>query len=144
MTTSLLVRLSDNDPHQDKDEDDYPWDLLPCELLVDELKMVLTSRVRMPDIDNMPEINASVLNYGINDSFVSDDETMSRYIVLEERITKAMQRFEPRLANFSVSRAADESEPEIMIFTITAHYEGALITVALKWNDMTGQFYIYE
>ncbi|MEY8712774.1 GPW/gp25 family protein [Mangrovibacter phragmitis] len=142
MITSLLVRLSDNEPHQE--EDDYPWDLQSCELLVNELKMMLTSRVRMPDIDNMPEINASILNYGINETFVSDEETMNRYIVLEERVTRAMQRFEPRIADFSVSRAADENEPELMVFTITAHYEDAPITVVLKWNNMTGQFYIHE
>lgn len=142
MITSLLVRLSDNEPHQD--EDDYPWDLQSCELLVNELKMMLTSRVRMPDIDTMPEISSSILNYGINEIFVSDEETMNRYVILEGRIKNAVQRFEPRLAHFSISRATDESEPEIMIFTIAAHYEGTPITVVLKWNDMTGQFYIHE
>lgn len=140
MTASLLSRLSDNYPF--REEDDYPWASQPYETLLNELKMLLTSRARLPDIENIPQINASVLNYGIDESFSKINETGSRRLMMETRLKNTISRFEPRLTQISLTSNMNDSNA--IYFILRGIFFLTPIELNLIWNDCTGRFYFNE
>ncbi|EPL4526988.1 GPW/gp25 family protein [Enterobacter asburiae] len=140
MTASLLSRLSDNHPLHS--EDDFHWAGQTQDALLSELKMLLMSRVRLLDIENIPLINSSVLNYGIDESFSKIEEINARLTVLETRLKKAVSRFEPRLTN--VELTSSTSNLQVMNFILHANYLHQPVTIELRWDDCTGRFYFNE
>ncbi|WP_330984096.1 MULTISPECIES: hypothetical protein [Enterobacterales] len=140
MTTSLLSRLSDNYPL--REEDDYPWALQPYEVLLSEFKMLLTSRARLPDIENIPLINASVLNYGIDESFSKTNEIGSRRLMMETRLKNTIARFEPRLTQISLT--SNMTDSHTICFILRGVFFLTPIVLELTWNDSTGRFYFNE
>ena len=96
---SLLLRLSDNTPYVEKDnyrnEDKSTW-------LLDELKMLFSSRSSFAYLETLPLVNASILNYGINESVSQIHDTDRRKTIIEERIKNTFQRFEPRLSGVTI------------------------------------------
>lgn len=136
---SLLLRLSDNYP-QIKDEhyrteDKSTW-------LLSELKMLFSSRSRFAYIESIPLVNASVLNYGINESVSQIHESEHRKIVIEERIKNTLQRFEPRLTDVAIITKTDN--PSNVTFEINALHKTLPVKFALVWDDCTGKFYFNE
>lgn len=140
MTTSLLTRLMDNDPL--REEDDYPLASLIPDNLLNEIKMVLFSRVRIPDNETVPYINTSILNYGIDESFSNITDINDRLPVLENRIIIALSRFEPRLKNISLNSTIHNQQS--MLFNIRAIYLGKSFEMELLWDDYTARFYFNE
>jgi type VI secretion system protein ImpF len=140
MTASLLSRLSDNYPL--RTEDDYHWVEQTQDILLTELKMLLMSRVRLLDIENIPLINSSVLNYGIDESFSKIEEINARLPMLETRLKNAFSRFEPRLTNVKLSSSTNNLQA--MNFILHAHYLHQPVTIELRWDDCTGRFYFNE
>ncbi|RJT36251.1 GPW/gp25 family protein [Rahnella woolbedingensis] len=135
---SLLLRLSDNHPRIEKDsyrtEDKSTW-------LIDELKMLLSSRSRFSYIENIPQVNASILNYGIDESVSQISELDERKQIIEMRIKKSLQRFEPRLTEVSIITKTDS--PEHVIFEITGLCHLMPVKIELVWDDCTGRFYFH-
>lgn len=140
MTASLLSRLSDNHPFNQ--ENDYPWASQTDEALLSELKMLLMSRARLPDIEEIPLINTSVLNYGIDESFSKINEINSRRQEMEKRIKNAIARFEPRLQHIELTSYTDDAQA--ICFTLRGVYFSRPIVLLLTWNDCTGRFYFNE
>ncbi|EAB8795101.1 hypothetical protein DU854_17265 [Salmonella enterica subsp. enterica] len=140
MFNSLMTRLSDDLPSQA--EDNNSEKVSYEEELLYELKMLLTSRSRIPEIENINLVNCSILNYGINESFSDIGEINSRRPALEQRLHDAIARFEPRLSKVSVTSAIISNDK--IIFTINAFYLNYPIVVALEWEDCTGRFYFNE
>lgn len=136
---SLLLRLSYNQPHIEEEnyrnEDKSTW-------LMNELKMLFSSRSRFPAIENIPLVNASILNYGINESVSQIQETDRRKIVIEERIKNTLQRFEPRLTQVEI--ITNTNNPSNVIFEINAFHQALPMKFALVWDDCTGKFYFNE
>jgi type VI secretion system protein ImpF len=141
MIASLLSRLSDNRPLCEE-EDDFLWEASEGEFLLAELKLLFMSRVRSPEIEDIPLLNASVLNYGINESLSQVNEVNSRCLVLEQRIVNAIMRFEPRLTGVSLKSNLNASA--FILFTLHAYYMNSPVVIELKWNDCTGRFYFHE
>ncbi|MEZ2578329.1 GPW/gp25 family protein [Buttiauxella ferragutiae] len=137
---SLILRLADNSPLDDRDH--YPWVSDTREILIAELKMLFTSRTRIPDIEDIPLVNASVLNYGFDESFSRVNEASVRHLAMEQKIKRTISRFEPRLSEVSVSSRTGSSE--FILFTLRAYYLGAHVILDMKWNDDTGRFYFDE
>lgn len=140
MTNSLLLRLSDNNPL--RAEDDYQCEEMTFEALLAELKMLLNSRARYSGIDDIPLINGTVVNYGIDESFSNVIEIDVRRATLEARLKNVIARFEPRLTQ--VTLACDPNHAQIMQFTIQAYYLHTPIFLSLSWNDSIGRFYFNE
>ncbi|KJX01438.1 hypothetical protein RZ87_02510 [Enterobacter roggenkampii] len=140
MTTSLLSRLSDNHPFNQ--ENDYPWASQTDEALLCELKMLLMSRARLPDIEEIPLINSSVLNYGIDESFSNIYEINSRRKVMENRIRNTITRFEPRLEQVELTSYTDDAQA--ICFTLRGVYFSRPVVLVLTWNDSIGRFYFNE
>ncbi|WP_459176696.1 type VI secretion system baseplate subunit TssE [Ewingella americana] len=136
---SLLCRLSDNHPRIEKDdyrtEEKSTW-------LLNELKMLFSSRSRFSHIEIIPLVNASILNYGIDESVSQIHEVEHRKIVIEERIKNALQRFEPRLTEVDVITRTDN--PSSVMFEINAMHKELPIKIELVWDDCTGKFYFNE
>ncbi|MRT15088.1 hypothetical protein GJV07_22675 [Enterobacteriaceae bacterium RIT711] len=140
MLTSLLSRLSDNHPWHN--EDDYPWELSANDILLAELKMILTSRVRMINIEDLPLVNESIINYGIDESFSKIQEISKRLDVMEMRLKNVIARFEPRLTNVSITNNINQNA--IVTFYLQASYLNSSFVLEMKWNDCTGRFYFNE
>ena len=136
---SFLLRLSDNHPQAEEEyyrtEDKSTW-------LLNELKMLFSSRSRFAYIETLPLVNASVLNYGINESVSQIHETDHRKTVIEERIKNTLQRFEPRLSDVVIITKTDN--PSNVIFEINALHKTLPVKFALVWDDCTGKFYFNE
>ena len=135
---SLLLRLSDNNPQAEEDyrtEDKSTW-------LLSELKMLFSSRSRFSSIETLPLVNASVLNYGINESVSQIQETDHRKTVIEERIKNTLHRFEPRLSEVAI--ITKTNNPSNVIFEINALYNTLPVKFELVWDDCTGKFYFDE
>jgi type VI secretion system protein ImpF len=130
------------DNHPSNTEDDYPWVSCKPEDLFPELELLFMSRVRAPYIEDIPLINSSVLNYGINDTFTTVNEPELRSELLEQRILNVVARFEPRLTQVSI--ISNMSDPSFILFTINACYQNSIFALELKWSNCTGRFYFNE
>jgi len=140
MIHSLLLTLSDNHPL--REEDDYQCEALSHHQLLTELNMCLSSRARYPGIEEIPLINTSVLNFGIDESFQQTNELTPRRTIMEHRLKTAIARFEPRLTQVSITSKQDK--PEEIQFNVQANYLQQRLTIQLIWNDDTGVFYFDE
>ncbi|NTZ52934.1 hypothetical protein [Citrobacter gillenii] len=140
MTSSLLSKLRDDHPLHA--EDDFLWEKLSHADFLSELKMLLTSRIRQPEIESIPQINSSILNYGIDESFSKINEVDSRLPTMEIRLSMAIARFEPRLTHLTLQSFTDDLQA--MTFIINANYMHKRITLELRWDDCTGRFYFNE
>lgn len=135
--TSLLQRLSDDNPKQ-QDElletvEDY---------LEDEIMMLLSSRPRFSDVENIPVLNGSILNYGINESFSSDMPQGERKPILQARLEMAIRRFEPRLKDVSFT-SVNQGVTGILFF-VDAYYQSRPVHYKLIWDDAINRFYLSE
>ncbi|NIF32444.1 hypothetical protein F3J29_09865 [Enterobacter sp. Cy-643] len=137
--SSLLCRLSDNHPLSI--EDDYACDADIIAPMISDLKMLLTSRTRLPMVEEIPLVNASIINYGINESFGSKIEMISRDKIMTSRISNALLRFEPRLVDVFITR---KSNPEAVIFILQASYRHTPFRLEMIWDDSTGRFFFDE
>lgn len=137
--SSLLLRLSDNHPRTEEDnyrtEEKSTW-------LLNELKMLFSSRSRFSYIENIPLVNGSILNYGIDESVSQINEMAHRKEVIEGRIKNALQRFEPRLTEVEIITRTDNSSG--VIFEINALHQKLPLKMELVWDDCTGKFYFNE
>jgi type VI secretion system protein ImpF len=137
---SLLLRLSDNDPHNTEDNhslaETSPW-------LLNELKMLFSSRSRFTHIEAISLVNASILNYGINESLTQINELDKRQQEMQTRIKNTLQRFEPRLSGVNVMAKTDPSSSNVT-FTINARHQGIALNIELVWDDYTGKLYFNE
>lgn len=140
MIPSLLSRLSDNHPCEL--EDNYHCEEKPEETLLKELMMLLMSRTRTPDIEAIEYVNASILNYGIDESFSRVREVNTRKSTIEKRLMSALARFEPRLTNISVTSHTADSQN--IIFTLQGYYAQSPVLFELEWDDCNGRFYLHE
>ena len=140
MIASLLYRLSDNNPL--REEEHYQLVSPPHRTLLNELKMLLMSRAQLPYIEDIPRINISILNYGINGTFSNIDEKDSRRLILEARLKNAIARFEPRLSQVTLTGNADNSH--VISFILRGFYISTPIALELTWNDCSGRFYFNE
>jgi type VI secretion system protein ImpF len=136
---SLLLRLSDDFPQVVEEhyrtENKSTW-------LLSELKMLFSSRSRFAYLENLPLVNASILNYGINEFFSLIHETDCRKTIFEERIKNTLQRFEPRLTAVTIVTTTDN--PSQVIFEINALHNTLPVKIELVWDDCTGKFYFDE
>ncbi|NIH07164.1 GPW/gp25 family protein [Providencia rettgeri] len=140
MIPSLIFRLMDNHPL--KIEDDFMFEVVPYDVLLVELNMVLTSRIRLPDIEKLQGVNSSILNYGINESLNEISELNSRHMIIEDSIFKAISRFEPRLVNVLINTSV--LSPELIKYTVHAFYLDKPVTFILEWNNCTRSLYFNE
>lgn len=140
MNPSLLSRLSDNHPLSE--EDDYHWSSSGRDVLLQELKMLFNSRSRLPDIEEIEFVNASIINYGFNESFGQIVEVSARRQELEERLKNTIARFEPRLTQVSLTAIAEPSNS--ISFRLQAMHLQEPIALELKWDDYIGRFYFNE
>lgn len=136
---SLLRRLSDNQPQVEEDNDETEgknsW-------LLDELKMLFSSRSRFPDIEAIPLVNSSIVNYGIDESLLLITEDNERKTVIKQRIQTALQRFEPRLTHVTITARAENTSN--ITFAINAQHKQKPLTVELVWDNGIGKFYFNE
>ncbi|EAM2857704.1 hypothetical protein AIR33_23570 [Salmonella enterica] len=104
--------------------------------------MLLESRVRLPEVGDIPYINSTILNYGFDESFRTIHEPDARRIVLEKRLQLMFERFEPRLINMSIS--SDISIQEVIQFTLIGDFQNMHLVLKLCWDDYSGVFYFNE
>lgn len=140
MTASLLSRLKDYNPLSDND--DFSCVVPSLEELIEELKMLLTSRVRLSDIESIPALNDSVLNYGVNECFNNIIEIDSRRMMMETHLKNTVARFEPRLTQVLLTSSIDT--PQTFIFILQGRYFETPVIVELIWNFYSGVFYFNE
>lgn len=138
MTTSLLRRLADDNP-EDHEVDKFslidPWDWI-----MPEIQMLLSSRPRVPALENEPRIRTTVINYGVEEGFFSNQGDNTNHEILRQRIATTLQRFEPRLTEVEVTLLrAEEASARYLIQACCAS-QSLLIT--LIWDDAMSCFYL--
>jgi type VI secretion system protein ImpF len=136
---SLLLRLSDNNPQI---EEEHYQPEVESTWLLNELKMLFSSRSRFAYLETLPLVNASVLNYGINEAVSQIHDTDRRKTIIEERIKNTLQRFEPRLTGVTIITKTNNSSD--VIFEINALHNVLPVKFVLVWDDCTGKFYFDE
>lgn len=136
---SLLARLCDDAPQAEEEiyraDEKKDW-------ILSELDMLFTSRPRFSYLEEMPLVNSSVINFGINESVLPAYDVEGRKKIIAERIKNTLQRFEPRLTNVMIMIKADN--PDHVIFEINALHQALPIKFELVWDDCTGKFYLDE
>lgn len=136
---TLLNRLSDNNPEQDVDNEEGED---KSSTLLDELLLLLSSRPRSELAENMVLINASVMNYGIRDTFPCDTLGQMRHSIMQKRIELSLLRFEPRLKNTQVY--SDNQEGHTHSFVIEADTDTGPVCYRLMWDDILSHFSLRE
>lgn len=131
----LLKLLADDDPKNQNSQNDA-FDPEPD--LAAEILMVLSSRPRHYHANEKAEICQSIINYGISDIFPTDLSKTDRNRMLEARLLKALQLFEPRLSNISVS--AGNQNLGCSLFIIEAEMKQNPIRLTLEWDDLLCNF----
>lgn len=131
---SFLIRLSDDNPTTEEEQyqpEGKKW-------LLYELDMIFSSRPRFSYLEGMPFVNASVLNFGIDEYIPLIDEPELRKKIVEERIKKALQRFEPRLN--CVTIVIKKENKSYIIYEINALYNMSPVKIELSWDECRGVF----
>lgn len=138
---SFLQRLRDDTPGLEVDV----FNSEPHEDLRTELRMLLSSRPLYINMEDVPLVSDSVLNYGISYSIYSDSAEEYRAVVNTEisaRILKALQRYEQRLIEpFVECQFSDEN---YSTFLVTAMFLKEKIKFLIKWDKNSGEFSLYE
>ncbi|WP_148872904.1 GPW/gp25 family protein [Serratia marcescens] len=132
---TLLQRLSDNNPH---DLNDATEAENKSSRLAEEMLLLLSSRPRSYNVEHIPLVNNSILNYGVSDVFEKDTARVDRNNIMQSRIQVALQRFEPRLKNIVVS--AGEQNGSYCAFIIEADTHHEHVRYRLMWDDVLSQF----
>lgn len=140
MNDSLLFRLSDDHPFHE--EDDRHCTKMGIHVLSCELKMLLTSRARLSEIELIEDVNSSILNYGFDESLNQISDISTRRSIIKNRLLNALSRFEPRLTQVSLSSTTDEDQK--MRFDLHAWYLQTPVTLELTWDDYMGKFFFNE
>lgn len=136
---SLLLILSDNSPLQTID--DLPY-IDPHIFFKHELNMLLSSRIRFKYIEQIPLLNTSVLNYGINEPPSPTTDPIQRTADLKEQIELAIHRFEPRLMQVFIN--IYKSTLVATTFNIEAKYKTKSLHLMFTWNHCQGRGYFHE
>ncbi|MEJ2681222.1 MAG: type VI secretion system baseplate subunit TssE [Gammaproteobacteria bacterium] len=131
---SLLDRLSLSNTDQ-QSGDRKPIDLLKNSIRLD-LENVLNTRLkRQVSIEHFPELDVSILNYGLPDfSKVRFDDEAQRN-AFAERICWVIETFEPRLSSVNVQvLPVDDQFERILNLRITAvlHISNESLPVVLQ------------
>jgi type VI secretion system protein ImpF len=126
---SLLDRLTDEAPHNDKESRSQR--VISLERLRDcvlrDLEWLLnTGNLRqLQDLSDFPAVEQSVLNYGVDD-LSGVRVTSVKVLELERRIRQAIQTFEPRILSRSVRVRGVVDEGEMTQNALTFVIEGEL------------------
>lgn len=136
MFASLLTRLTDNDLSVSEDDFNYPP--LAINELSKELKLLLTSCARIPNLEKEKRINQSVLNYGINNELTNSENEQDYRLILLHTIS----RFEPRLSELTIDsvRTTDHS----FDFLLRGLYHATPVVLAIQWDKYLKQFTFNE
>lgn len=135
---SLLKKLSDDEPYSSRD---YSI-LFSDEDLKNEISMLLSSRPMYLDIEGVPLICDSVINYGTNRSLQHIVTEGERNVEIINRITIALERFEPRISDIKVEHKATDDIRSV--FTVKSYVSGRLLAFDIYWTKSTDNLSLYE
>ena len=136
MFASLLTRLTDND--LSSTDDDFNYSIIPIQELTNELKLLLTSCARIPNLENKEQINHSVLNYGINNELTNSEKEENYRSILLKTIT----RFEPRLSELTIDSV--RTTHHAFEFILRGLYHATPVVLAIQWDRHLKQFTFNE
>ncbi|HFO8530131.1 TPA: lysozyme family protein, partial [Escherichia coli] len=100
-----------------------------------ELGMLLSSRPLYHEIDDLPFVNSSVLNYGITASVYGvsvSEHSDSVNSEISSRILITLQRYESRLRNPVVEHLF--SDDNYSFFSVTALFFMDRVKFCIKWD----------
>ncbi|HFO9872580.1 TPA: lysozyme family protein, partial [Escherichia coli] len=104
-----------------------------------ELGMLLSSRPLYHEIDDLPFVNSSVLNYGITASVYGvsvSEHSDSVNSEISSRILITLQRYESRLRNPVVEHLF--SDDNYSFFSVTALFFMDRVKFCIKWDKHSG------
>lgn len=134
---SLLQRLADDQPEDPNAE----WEI-KSNWIIEEIRMLFDSRPRFPGVADIPDINKTVINYGLEEGFASVSQPDTRTEILRQRIFHALASFESRL--FNVDVAINNAQLPRMEFTVNAEWNDQFLSFSLIWDDAMSTFYLNE
>ena len=135
---SLLKKLSDDEPYSSHD---YSI-IFSDEDLKNEISMLLSSRPMYLDIEGVPLICDSVINYGTNRSLQNIVTVGERNIEIINRITIALERFEPRISDIKVEHKATDDIRSV--FTVKSYVSGRMLAFDVYWTKSTDNLSLHE
>ncbi|HBA9837236.1 TPA: lysozyme family protein [Escherichia coli] len=138
---SFLQRLRDDFPDSDVDS----FYISPYDVLKTELGMLLSSRPLYMELEDIPFVCESVLNYGISSSIYIDStegHSESANNEISARILLALQRHEKRLCNPVVK--LNFSDETCSVYSVTGLFFKEKIEFSIKWDKYSGEFSLYE
>jgi|ERR1035441_4673685 type VI secretion system lysozyme-like protein len=123
LAPSLLDRLIDDDPTTPMDGESNRFGAIRQSIhgLHRDLVNLLNTVTPLSDaLAEFPEVQASVLNYGLPDIQSFDRYSPGGHHRIARRISEALRRFEPRLGHASVTSVVDQAGPSGPRFKIQA------------------------
>ena len=138
---SFLQRLRDDNPGSLEDHLNF----VPSDDLKYELGMLLSSRPLYLEIDELPLVNSSVLNYGIKSSVYGVSAGEHSDAVngeISSRILMMLRRYEPRLEKPVVEHLS--SDDNYSFFSVTALFFMDRVKLCIKWEKNSGEFSLNE
>lgn len=136
---SLLWKLSDDCPEIKCDTGVVNYNIIGTTHLFSEIMMLLSSRTRFFYIESLKNINATVVNYGIDECFDDNVDRNQQALILQKRIRVVFERFEPRLNNVMISFKLQPIS--ITKFYVSADLHKQNIDFILMWDEVIRQFY---
>ncbi|MBW5823001.1 GPW/gp25 family protein [Yersinia enterocolitica] len=135
---SLLKKLSDDNPLSYHDSDIGFTD----EDLKNEISMLLSSRPMYLDIEELPLVCDSVINYGINSSLLNITTPEEQNIEIIKRITIALKRFEPRISDVRIEHKITDDIRSV--FTVKSYISDRALTFDVYWTKSTDNLSLHE
>lgn len=135
---SLLKKLSDDNPSSYHDSDIGFTD----EDLKNEISMLLSSRPMYLDIEELPLVCDSVINYGINSSLLNITTPEEQNIEIIKRITIALKRFEPRISDVRIEHKITDDIRSV--FTVKSYISDRALTFDVYWTKSTDNLSLHE
>ncbi|MFQ6247189.1 GPW/gp25 family protein [Yersinia enterocolitica] len=135
---SFLKKLSDDNPsschdsHIDFSDED----------LKNEISMLLTSRPIYRDIEELPLICDSVINYGVNISLLNITTPEEKNIEIIKRINIAIKRFEPRISDVRIEHKITDDIRSV--FTVKSYISAKLLMFNVYWTKSTDKLSLHE
>lgn len=110
--------------------------------LIKELNMLLHSRIRTSCYESMKEVNATIINYGVNEDELTLTDKVSREKQGEKVIVKLLKRFEPRLKKIDIKVIKNTSNETV--YLIEGSHLGKEISFQCQWKRQQGEIFINE
>ncbi|EFN2497836.1 hypothetical protein HIK39_003232 [Shigella dysenteriae] len=106
----------------------------------DEISMLLSSRTTDSNLDIIPLVCDSVLNYGVKSTLPDEAEKQQEQYEYTAKLSTALNKYEPRLKKIKISHKYTNGTQSVC--TVTANIYDKQISFDICWNKITDKYIV--